>query len=643
MRLAIDLKQFHDVFFEEAEEHLSEMEQLLLHLDVTLPDSEHVNGIFRAAHSIKGGANMFGFIEVGAVTHAMETVFDGVRGGVLEISGEIIDVVLRGSDVVRGALAAQRAGEDVDAASAQAIASQLEKIASAKLRASPKGPAAAVFSAPGGAEAAQPPAPGDAAQPPVPGGAAQPSVPENATQPPLPGGSVTDEAGGQAGASPEQPDSSPDFGFFEENLPAAGDAAILPRGGEHAGPEPMSPASTHAHAAAENLSIRVSTKKIDRLIDLVGELVIGHSILRREHEVRMSDTIDALALGLANVERNLRDLQDAALSIRMIPIAFVFNRFPRMLRDLAHKLGKKVELNMVGEATELDKALIEKITDPLTHLIRNAIDHGIETPEARAAAGKPESGKVTLRASHVGGSIVIEVIDDGRGLPRESILAKARERGIAVSDAISDSQVWQMIFEPGFSTAKQVTDVSGRGVGMDVVRRNIHEMGGRVEIQTAPNAGTRISIRLPLTLAILEGMSVRVGEEIFIIPLSYIAESLQPTAVSVSTVAGQGRVVVVRGEYLPVTSLADAVGLPGDAQRYEDGILVILEAEGGRSALFLDELMGQHQVVIKSLETNYRKVPGVSGATIMGDGRVALILDVPHIVGLGHSRLDRAA
>ena len=615
--MAIDLKQFHDVFFEEAEEHLSAMEQLLLHLDVTLPDTEHVNGIFRAAHSIKGGANMFGFTEVGAVTHAMETVFDGVRSGVLEISGEIIDIVLRGSDVVRAALAAQRAGHNLDAASAHAIASQLEKIASAKLRASPKRPGpAAEFPAPGGVEGAQPP---------------------------VPGGGVSDEAGGQAGASPEQPDSSPDFGFFEENLPASSDTATLARGGEHAGPEPMSPAGAHAPGAAENLSIRVSTNKIDRLIDLVGELVIGHSILRREHEVRMSDSIDALALGLANVERNLRDLQDAALSIRMIPIAFVFNRFPRMLRDLAHKLGKKVELTMVGEATELDKALIERITDPLTHLIRNAIDHGIELPDARAAAGKPETGKVTLRASHLGGSIVIEVTDDGRGLPRESILAKARERGIAVSDAISDSQVWQMIFEPGFSTAKQVTDVSGRGVGMDVVRRNIHEMGGRVEIQTAPNAGTRISIKLPLTLAILEGMSVRVGEEIFIIPLSYIAESLQPTAVSVSTVAGRGRVVVVRGEYLPVISLADAFHLPGDAQRYEDGILVILEAEGGRSALFLDELMGQHQVVIKSLETNYRKVPGVSGATIMGDGRVALILDVPHIVGLGHSRLDRAA
>jgi two-component system chemotaxis sensor kinase CheA len=609
--LAIDLKQFHDVFFEEAAEHLASIERLLLNLDVTRPDPEDVNGIFRAAHSIKGGANMFGFSEVSAITHAMETVLDGVRGGVLGISSEIIDAVLRGSDFVRGALAAQRNGGSVDAAGGQAIVSQLDKIASMKRSAGASGPVVT--------------------QPPASCGEA----PETSKL------AVLDAAGG--GAGPEQPAESADFGFFEENLPEHVDVSAATRLGDPAGLDPVNPAGVHAPGVAENLSIRVSTKKIDRLIDLVGELVIGHSILRREHEVRMSDSIDALALGLANVDRNLRDLQDAALSIRMIPIGFVFSRFPRMVRDLAQKLGKKVELTMDGEATELDKALIEKITDPLTHLIRNAIDHGIELPHARAAAGKPETGKVTLRANHLGGSIVIEVIDDGRGLPRESILAVAREHGLAVSDGMSDSQVWQFIFKPGFSTAKQVTDVSGRGVGMDVVRRNIREMGGRVDIESAPNAGTRVSIKLPLTLAILEGMSVRVGEEIFIIPLNCIAESLRPTAASVSTVAERGRVVVVRGEYVPVVSLADAFNLPGQAQRYEDGILVILQAEGGKTALLIDELVGQHQVVIKSLETNYRKVPGISGATIMGDGRVALILDAAHIVGICHSRLDRAA
>ena len=599
--MAIDLKQFHDVFFEEAEEHLSAIERLLLNLDLVRPSAEDINGIFRAAHSIKGGANMFGFGEISGVTHAMETVFDGVRAGALDVSGEIIDTVLRGSDAVRGALAAQRAGVSVDAASALEIASQLERIASTK-RSAPV-PDTAAVAAPGAA--------GDGAE--------------------------------RAPAGEAQPAQAADFGLFVDDFPARPEASAAPRGDEPTHAEPAIAAGVHAPGAAETLSIRVSARKIDRLIDLVGELVIGHSMLRREHEVRMSDSVDTLALGLANVERNLRDLQDAALAIRMIPIAFVFDRFPRMARDLAHKLGKKVELTMTGEATELDKALIEKVTDPLTHLIRNAIDHGIETPEVRAAAGKPESGKVTLRANHQGGSIVIEVIDDGRGLPRENILAIARERGIAVSDSMSDSQVWQIIFEPGFSTSKQVTDISGRGVGMDVVRRNIHEMGGRVEVRTTPNAGTRISIKLPLTLAILEGMSVRAGEEIYIIPLTHITESLQPTAASVSTVSGRGRVVAVRGEYLPVVSLADAFKLPGDAQRRDEGILVILEAEGGKTALLVDELVGQHQVVIKSLETNYRRVPGVSGATIMGDGRVALILDVSYIVGLCHSRLDRAA
>jgi two-component system chemotaxis sensor kinase CheA len=597
---------------------LASIERLLLNLDATRPDPEDVNGIFRAAHSIKGGANMFGFSEVSAVTHAMETVLDGVRGGVLDISSEIVDVVLRGSDVVRGALAAQRTGGSVDAAGAQAIVSQLDNIASMKRSAGAAASAPAVT---------QPPA-------------SSSEAPEPSQLPVL---DAAGEGAGKAGAGPEQPAESADFGFFEENLPEHVDASAATRLGEQAALDPVNPAGAHAPGVAENLSIRVSTKKIDRLIDLVGELVIGHSILRREHEVRMSDSIDALALGLANVDRNLRDLQDAALSIRMIPIGFVFSRFPRMVRDLAQKLGKKVELTMDGEATELDKALIEKITDPLTHLIRNAIDHGIESPDARVAAGKPETGNVTLRANHQGGSIVIEVIDDGRGLPRERILSVARESGIAVSDTMSDSQVWQFIFKPGFSTATRVTDVSGRGVGMDVVRRNIREMGGRVDVQSAPNAGTRISIKLPLTLAILEGMSVRVGEEIFIIPLNCIAESLRPTATSVSTVAERGRVVVVRGEYVPVVSLADAFNLPGQAQRYEDGILVILQAEGGKTALLIDELVGQHQVVIKSLETNYRKVPGISGATIMGDGRVALILDAAHIVGLCHSRLDRAA
>jgi len=331
------------------------------------------------------------------------------------------------------------------------------------------------------------------------------------------------------------------------------------------------------------------------------------------------------------------------MSIRMLPISFVFNRFPRVARDLAARLGKQVALALEGEATELDKGLIEKIADPLTHLVRNSIDHGIEAPERRAAAGKSATGTVVLRASHQGGNIVIRVQDDGAGLDRDRILAKARERGMAVHDGMTDAEVYQLVFEAGFSTAAAVTDVSGRGVGMDVVKRNINEMGGHVEIDSAPGVGTAISIRLPLTLAILDGLSVAVGDELFVIPLTNIVESLQPAAADVKTIAGRGRVLQVRGEYVPVLALHERFRIRPRVTEVERGIAVILEAEGAKTALLVDELIGQHQVVIKSLETNYRRVPGVSGATIMGDGRVALILDAATLARAAPAGLALAA
>ena len=331
------------------------------------------------------------------------------------------------------------------------------------------------------------------------------------------------------------------------------------------------------------------------------------------------------------------------MSIRMMPISFVFSRFPRVVRDLASKLGKEVELKTVGEGTELDKGLIEKIADPLTHLVRNSLDHGIEMPEVRVAAGKSAGGTITLKAAHQGGNIVIEVADDGAGLNRDRILAKARERGMNVPDTVSDQEVWQLIFEAGFSTAAAVTDVSGRGVGMDVVKRNIHALGGRVEIDSAPGQGTRISVRLPLTLAILDGLSVSVGGEMFIVPLTYIVESLQPKEADVKTVVGSGRVVHVRGEYLPVVALHETFNLEPQIEEVHKGIVVILEAEGRKTAMFVDALVGQHQVVIKSLESNYRRVQGVSGATIMGDGKVALILDAVAIARAAQPQLLAAA
>jgi two-component system chemotaxis sensor kinase CheA len=316
----------------------------------------------------------------------------------------------------------------------------------------------------------------------------------------------------------------------------------------------------------------------------------------------------------------------------MIPMSIVFNRFPRMLRDLAGKLGKKVEFVTHGEATELDKGLVEKITDPLTHLVRNSCDHGIELPAERLAKGKPEAGTITLSASHQGGSIVIEVRDDGRGLSRAKLLHKARERGIAAPDTLTDPEVWNLIFEPGFSTAEVVTDVSGRGVGMDVVKKNIAALGGSVEIDSADGYGMRVSVRLPLTLAIMDGMSVGVGDEVYILPLSSVVESFQVEDQTIKTIGGSGRVVEVRDEYMPVIGLEDVFQVPRFDFEHVAGIMVVVEADGARVALLVDELLGQQQVVVKNLEANYRRVNDVSGATIMGDGRVALILDIGSLV-----------
>ncbi len=399
-------------------------------------------------------------------------------------------------------------------------------------------------------------------------------------------------------------------------------------------------------AANAETSIRVSVEKVDQLINLVGELVITQAMLAEAASYLDPIQAEKLLAGIELLARNTRDMQESVMSIRMLPMSMVFSRFPRVVRDLAGKLSKQVEMKTIGENTELDKGLIEKISDPLTHLVRNSLDHGIETPEKRVAAGKSPKGTLTLKASHQGGNIVIEVIDDGAGLNRARILSKAKERGLPVHDAMSDHDVWQLIFAPGFSTADVVTDVSGRGVGMDVVKRNIEGMGGRVELESSTGHGTRTVIRLPLTLAILDGMSVGVGGETFIVPITSVVESLQPSLDAIRTLAGDSRMVHIRGEYLPFVSLADAFNLPG-VEDVTRGIIVVVEVEDGKAALFVDELLGQHQVVIKSLEENYRRVPGVSGATIMGDGRVALILDVTAVARMGltgsGSHAERAA
>ena len=689
--MTVDMSQFYEVFFEEAAEHLASMESLLLKLDVSAPDADDLNAIFRAAHSIKGGSGTFGFTDMTEVTHILENLLDNLRKGELALTQEMIDIFLIAGDVLKSQLDFHRGGAPVDEADIARVCATLSRLANnsapapatpAKITASLESPGKMrfhmIFKRVAKAklenllqELARH---GDlTAQEQVSGGGNLALTFDTALSEAelwemlefvVSRKQVSlrlDEIRGETGAVqaaledegfglfvPEaelhaQQEAEQGFGLFE-GAPGAelarnpgrrigdqSEAAVVPGRRDND--------RVAVAASVEASSIRVGVDKVDHLINLVGELVISQAMLAQTASRVDPVLFESLMTSVAQLERNTRDLQESVMSIRMLPISFVFNRFPRVVRDVATKLGKQVELRTIGEGTELDKGLIEKIADPLTHLVRNSLDHGIESPEKRSAAGKDPKGILTLRASHQGGNIVIEVSDDGAGLNRERILAKARERGLPVHEGMSDHEVWQLIFAPGFSTAEVVTDVSGRGVGMDVVKRNIEGMGGRVELASTPGAGAKVTIRLPLTLAILDGMSVAVGNEIFIIPLTYIVESLQPAQDDIKTISGSGRVVQVRGEYLPLLALHTAFKIDAQALEPHQGIVVIIESDDGKIALLVDALVGQHQVVIKSLEGNYRKVADVSGATIMGDGRVALILDVVALVR-GNQRLE---
>jgi two-component system chemotaxis sensor kinase CheA len=435
------------------------------------------------------------------------------------------------------------------------------------------------------------------------------------------------------GAAPS-PAASADYGFFDgaPGMPVLHAVSVESQAEEAPKAAARASSAPGTGGAMESSTLRVSVSKVDQLINLVGELVITQAMLAQKSSELDSAANQPLLAGLADLDRNTRDLQEAVMSIRMIPMSVVFNRFPRMLRDLASKLGKKVELVTHGESTELDKGLIEKITDPLTHLIRNSADHGIESPEERSAKGKAEHGTITLSASHQGGSILIEVRDDGKGLSRDKLLKTAREKGMDAPDSLSDAEVWGLIMAPGFSTAEVVTDVSGRGVGMDVVKKNIASLGGTVEIESAEGCGMRVLVRLPLTLAIMDGMTVRVSDEVYILPLASVIESFQIKPKEISTVAQGARLVKVRDEYMPVIDLEHVFQVPRFEFNATSPIMVVIEADGARVALMVDELIGQQQVVIKNLESNYRKVNNVSGATILGDGKVALILDTSSLV-----------
>jgi two-component system chemotaxis sensor kinase CheA len=756
--MSIDMSQFYQVFFEETGEHLANMENLLLTLDIGAPDAEQLNAIFRAAHSIKGSSGTFGFTDLADVTHILENLLDRIRKGEIKLREDMIDAFLDAGDVLKGLLAAHQGDGEGDKESADAICLRLRRLTedAAPAVAPAAVPPAPTFDEPaavaagldlffvlegdadsvektldnvvqelaehgevriaGRATTAEHPwhlqilgnpdietlrgtlefvarndsiriaplgaseesALGDSpdgsygffgdeptaatvATPleddsfgffePLPDVAVQAEVTPTSAAPadeaygffePLPNADVPVEPGALA----DSPDGA--YGFLVKTLPAVAAPLAVAAVPDKPAEKPAAEKETKRAAApaakpGADTSIRVGVDKVDQLINLVGELVITQAMLAQSAAQIDPVEFERLHNGLIQLERNTRDMQESVMSIRMMPISVVFSRFPRVVRDVSQKLGKQVELKLSGENTELDKGLIERISDPLTHLIRNSLDHGIESPELRAAKGKPPVGTITLSAYHQSGNIVIEVGDDGAGLPRQKILAKAKEKGLSVHDQMTDQEVFALIFEAGFSTADQITEVSGRGVGMDVVKRNITAMGGRVEISSMLGVGTRMTVRLPLTLAILDGMSVAVGNEIYIIPLGYVIESLQAEPGMMKSVSGVERLIQVRGEYLPVVTLYEVFRVPGAITEFEDGIMIILETDGIKAALFVDAMVGQHQVVIKSLESNYRKVPGVSGATIMGDGRVAMILDVSALVSMARHALPVAA
>ncbi len=669
--MSMDISDFYQTFFDEADELLADMEQHLLDLVPEAPDSEQLNAIFRAAHSIKGGAGTFGFTILQETTHLMENLLDEARRGEMQLNTDIINLFLETKDIMQEQLDAYKSSQEPDAASFEYICHALRQLA---LEA--KGETAAVAVSPAklsvvDAAPAAAPAADDRVRVVLSGlkesevNLLEEELSNLATLSNVVKGKDTLAATLDGGISkddvvavlcfviePEQID-------FEAvaDAPAAGSAevaevveaapavpAVAPAApalkavpGEPAAPN-RGEREKPAARSSESTSIRVAVEKVDQLINLVGELVITQSMLaQRSNELDPVNHGD-LITSMGQLQRNARDLQESVMSIRMMPMEYVFSRFPRLVRDLAGKLNKQIELTLMGSSTELDKSLIERIIDPLTHLVRNSLDHGIELPENRVAAGKSPVGNLILSAEHQGGNICIEVTDDGAGLNRERILAKAISQGMAVNENMTDEEVGMLIFAPGFSTAEQVTDVSGRGVGMDVVKRNIQEMGGHVEIKSKQGSGTTIRILLPLTLAILDGMSVKVADEVFILPLNAVMESLQPREEDLHPLAGGERVLEVRGEYLPLVELWKVFDVGGAKTEATQGIVVILQSAGRRYALLVDQLIGQHQVVVKNLESNYRKVPGISAATILGDGSVALIVDVSALQGLNREQ-----
>jgi two-component system, chemotaxis family, sensor kinase CheA len=687
--MAIDLTQFHDAFFDESFEALDSMESALLKLDTGSPDPEAINTIFRVAHSIKGGGATFGFGEIASFTHSLETLLDELRGRRISVTQRILDLLLRSVDIMRAMLGAAKAKRPIDAQSVADLQFDIELIIVQRdtgIAASPSPVTPTVE--PSGADAA---VKGEA--PPVewlidlrPGA----QFFERGTDPVRifrelgvvgdllvtahldalppyqdiePGRcylswslsllsdapeaaireifewvnadcKLTITSAHQVAATPPAAAALTGTAALASSAPAAPappQLPVVPKAGAVSAAHPAQP--TQTGPGAESGSIRVGVEKVDELINTVGELVITHAMLSQISRDVTGPAGEALRMSIQQLERTMRELQESVMRVRMLPISVVFSRFPRMVRDLAQRLEKQIELKIAGETTELDKTVLEKIGDPLVHLVRNSIDHGIESGAMRAAAGKRTVGTIQLKASHRGGSILIEVTDDGGGLDCERILTKAHAAGlVGVNDKLSQKQIQELIFLPGFSTTEITTDVSGRGVGLDVVRRNVAELGGKIEVESEPGRGSRFLITLPLTLAIVDGLSVAVGGQTYILPMMSTIESLRLVPSQVTSIAEGREVFGFRDEYLPIVRLSRFFGLTSHARALHDGLVVVVEGAGRRVGLFVDDLLGQQQVVIKSLQANYGHVAGISAATILGDGSVALILDVPDLI-----------
>lgn len=652
--MAIDMEQFKTTFIEESIEGLEIMETVLLEMEPGSSDSEAIDNIFRAAHSIKGGSATFGFDDIAHFTHVVETLLDEIRDGRRELTQEAIALFLHSVDCIRDMLDASKSDSEVDQENIDRVQSGLEQMLDDESITS---------------DSPEPVVNMESANEPGWEIHFKPFVDMLRT-----GNDVVRifrelsslgelDVTVNIGSLPSLTDIEPEESYLSWDVRLTGEASkeqvneifewveddceltvsalVLAesttkdavKGSGDDEPAFDRRKTDRRKSSAESSSIRVGIDKVDALINMVGELVITQSMLSQLGEDFEMDKVERLNDGLSELERHTRELQENVMQIRMLPINFAFNRFPRMVHDLGNKLGKKIELKMSGEQTELDKTVMEKIGDPLVHLVRNSVDHGIETPEVRVANGKPETGVVHLNAFHQGGSIMIEIHDDGAGLNREKILAKAVERGlVSAQDELNDEQVFDLLFQAGFSTADEVSDVSGRGVGMDVVKRNIYSLGGSIDVASEQGKGSTFTIRLPLTLAILDGQLVRVGDQTYIVPLISIVESSQVNKQQLNAVAGKAEIYQLRDEYLPVIRLYNAFSVVPDSESIEDGLLVIVEGNGQRAGLLVDDLLGQQQVVIKSLETNFKRVNGLSGATILGDGTVALIVDVAGII-----------